>query len=331
MAEQWNKEALHGLSTAFQECRILLSATQLDLFSKLKDSPKSVAELCQSEGWYQRGVRILMDALTGMGILFRTEDERYGVPDAISPLLAAGGEESIVPMILHRGRMWESWSHLTEIVRTGKNPNVFVERTRTPEEMEDFIGAMHVVGRELAAVIAKSVDLTRHKRLLDVGGGSGTYVMAFLREGSHLTGTLFDLPEVVEMARKRLTDEGFIDRVRIVAGDYNKDDLPPGHDLVLLSAVIHSLSREGNIALYRRIHQALEPGGTILIRDYFMDSTGTSPVGGTIFGVNMLAATSGGDSHRYEDVKEDLETAGFSDVRMIREGDNMDQLVSAVK
>jgi hypothetical protein len=331
MNEQWNKESLLDLSAAFQECRILISAAQLDLFSKLKGGPKTVDELCGSEGWDCRGLRILMDALSGLGILSRSEDGRYGVSESLGSLLYAGGEESILPMILHRGRMWESWSRLTEIVKTGDNPNVLVTSSRSQADMEDFIGAMHVVGRELAAEIAASMDLTGFKRMLDLGGGSGTYLMAFLKSAPELTGTLFDLPEVVEMAGKRLTESGFIDRVQLVAGDYHTDDVPGGHDLVLLSAIIHSHSREVNVALFRRIYGALEPRGTILIRDFFMDRSRTSPVGGTVFAVNMLAATSGGDSPRFDDVKQDLEKSGFSDVRMIREGQHMDQLVAARK
>ena len=147
--------------------------------------------------------------------------------------------------------------------------------------------------------------------MLDVGGASGTYIMAFLKRAPHMTATLFDLPEVVEMARNRITESGFIDRVQLVAGDYNTDELPNGHDLVLLSAIIHINDREGNGRLYSKIYAALAPGGTILIRDYFLDSTRTIPRNGAIFAVNMLAATTGGTSYTFEEVREDLATSGL--------------------
>ena len=190
---------------------------------------------------------------------------------------------------------------------------------------------MHVVGSRLAGNIAESVDLSPYKRMLDIGGGSGTYIMAFLTRAPHMTATLLDRPEVVEMGRKRLTDAGLISRVELIGGDYDTDAFPKGHDLVLLSAVIHINSRERNVALFRRIYESLDTGGTLLIRDYFMDSTRTGPPDGAIFAVNMLVATRGGDSHSFDDVKEDLASAGFVDVRMIRDGQHMDQLITAIK
>jgi ubiquinone/menaquinone biosynthesis C-methylase UbiE len=183
----------------------------------------------------------------------------------------------------------------------------------------------------MADMIVDSIDLGRYQRLLDVGGGPGTYTMAFLRRAPHMSATLFDLPRVTEIARKHLTQEGLIHRVQIVEGDYTADELPAGHDLALLSAIIHSNSRQGNLDLYKKIFRSLNPGGSILIRDFLMDPTHTRPVEGAIFAVNMLAATEGGTTYTFEETKQDLETAGFSDVRLIRDGERMDQLVLAVK
>lgn len=331
MSDEWNKQRLHEVSSSFQECRILLSAAQLDLFTKLEARPGSVDDLCAAEGWSPRGLAILMDALAAQGILIRSPDGHYSVNPSIKGLLVRGGRDSILPMVLHRGAMWETWSQLTEIVRTGIMPNRKDILSRSSEDMEAFIGAMHVVGQRMAEQIADSIDLNSFSRMLDVGGASGTYIMAFLKKAPNLTATLFDLPEVVAMARKRLAESGFIHRIQMVSGDYNTHELPKGHDLVLLSAIIHSNDREVNRRLFSKIHQALEPGGTILIRDYFLDSSRTSPVDGAIFAVNMLTATTGGTAYTFEEVRADLAMAGFKDVRMIREGDHMDQLVTGVK
>jgi predicted methyltransferase len=155
--------------------------------------------------------------------------------------------------------------------------------------------------------------------------------MAFLRKAPHMTATLFDLPRVAAMARKRLTENGFIDRVQVVEGDYTTDGLPEGQDLTLLSAVIHQNSRQGNQDLYKKAYGSLDPGGTILIRDYLLDASRTAPVDGAIFAVNMLVATRAGNCYTVNEVEEDLAAAGFREIRMIRDGERMDQLVSAVK
>ena len=330
MDEQWNQERLLALSRGFMKARIVITAAELDLFTKLEQGLGSVEELCEAGGWDPRGLEILLDALTAFGLLTKSRDGRYQPERSLTGLLSSESGQSVRPMMLHNGRMWQTWSNLTEIVKTGKNPHKTDVRAKSEEDMESFIGAMHVVGRVTAGKIADSIDLGRFTRLLDVGGGPGTYTMEFLKKAPHLRATLFDLPKVVEMARERLTKAGLMDRVDLVAGDFRTDELPGGHDLVLLSAIIHMNSRAGNRALFGKARESLDPGGAILIRDYILDETRTHPLAGAIFAVNMLTATQGGNSYTFEEVKEDLEKAGFHDVRLIRDGERMDQVVFAV-
>ncbi|MGO9119630.1 MAG: methyltransferase [Desulfomonilaceae bacterium] len=335
MLREWTRDSLLALALGFIAPRILMTAAELDLLTKLKDSPRGVEDLCSAEGWDTRGLRILMDALAAQGLLIRGADGKYGLAEAMERYLVRGGEDSILPMIRLGGSSWESWLHLTRIIQTGENPNVAARVARSAEEAAEetkgFIEAMDVVGRPMAPIIADSLDLSRYTKMLDVGGGAGTYTMAFLRKAPHMTATLFDLPDVVEIGRRRLSESGLIDRVKVVAGDYSTDDLPSGNDLALLSAIIHSNSREMNRHLFHNVYASLEPGGTILIRDHIMDPTRTFPVAGAFFAVIMLTATGGGNTYTFDEVKEDLESAGFKDVRMIREGQDMDQLVAAEK
>jgi SAM-dependent methyltransferase len=332
MSERWTNEKLMALSGAFLRPRILISAAELDLFSLLAKGPRAVEELCTETGWDRRGLTVLMDALAAIDLISKTEDGRYGVDESTAALLSRDGERSILPMILHRGRMWESWTCLTDIVKSGFKCSPIAFTEKSDEDMETFIGAMHVVGRAMAEKIAARIDLKGFNRMLDVGGGSGVYAMAILRKAENLRATVFDLPQVVEIAARRLAQDGFIDRVDLVAGDYMTDDLPDGHDLHLLSAVIHIQSREGNRKLYQKTYRSLLPGGTLLIRDYFMDSSRTVPVEGAIFAVNMLAATEGGNTYTVDEVGQDLVDAGFEDVEMLVDGgERMDQVIAARK
>jgi SAM-dependent methyltransferase len=232
-------------------------------------------------------------------------------------------------MLLHMNHMCENWSRLTETVRRGENP----ERIRASEQggdtLENFIGAMHVVGRALSKEIAGAYDASRFRCLLDIGGGSGTYTIALLERNPALRAVLFDLPAVVEMARKRFEAEGFSDRAQVVSGNFYEDDLPRGCDLALVSAIIHQNSVAQNLDLFRKIHRALMPGGVILIRDHIMDEERIHPPGGAIFALNMLVATDGGDTFTYTEVEEVLIEAGFQDMKLVREGENMDCLIEA--
>jgi SAM-dependent methyltransferase len=190
---------------------------------------------------------------------------------------------------------------------------------------------MHVVGRTLSDEIAASVDLEGYCRLLDIGGGSGTYIIAFLKRNSQLKGILFDLEDVIPMARERLSSEGLLDRAELVSGNFYEDELPTRCDVALLSAIIHQNSPQQNLDLYRKAHRALEPGGLLLIRDHIMNEDRTQPPEGALFAINMLVNTKGGDTYTFEEVAKDLREAGFKDVRLLRSGERMDCVVGAVK
>jgi O-methyltransferase involved in polyketide biosynthesis len=143
--------------------------------------------------------------------------------------------------------------------------------------------------------------------------------------------TLFDRPEVVEMARKRLGQEGILHRVTLVPGDFYHDELPHGHDLAFLSAIIHQNSPEQNLNLFSKVFRSLGPGGRIVIRDHVMAPDRTSPKEGAIFAVNMLLGTAGGSTYTYDEIKDGLTQAGFIGVRLLQAGQQMDALVEAFK
>jgi predicted O-methyltransferase YrrM len=155
--------------------------------------------------------------------------------------------------------------------------------------------------------------------------------LAFLNAVPELKATLFDTPEVIEMARQRLGKEGVLDRVDLVGGDYNRDALPAGHDLAFLSAIIHQNTAEQNVSLYRKVWDALLPGGRIVIRDHIMSPDRTRPRSGAVFAVNMLVAGTGGNSYTYDEIETSLREAGFSAVRLLHEDAKMAGLVEGVK
>jgi len=188
---------------------------------------------------------------------------------------------------------------------------------------------MHVVGRELSHKVAQACDLSRFERMLDIGAGAATYTIAFLKQNPLMSAVLFDLPEVVPLAERRINDEGLRERVELVAGDFYEDELPSGCDLALLSAIIHQNSPEKNLDLYRKVRRALAPGGVLLIRDHIMSEDRTEPADGALFALNMLVCTDGGDTYTFAETEEALLQAGFRSVKRLRYGDAMDSLVEA--
>ncbi|MDD3845857.1 MAG: methyltransferase [Syntrophorhabdaceae bacterium] len=316
-------------ASAFTKSRVVLSAAELDIFTLLDGTPETPAALARKGGFNARALLRILDALAALGLLAK-EDGSYSLTEDGS-LLSSRHPQSVRPMVLHMNRLWDTWGDLSGIVRKGLKGKRKHAARMDPETLAAFIGAMDVIGRDLSLEIADSFDLDRYKRLLDVGGASGTYTAAFLRKNLHLRSTIFDLEAVIPMARAKIASEGLSGRVDLFPGDFYKDDLPGGHDLVLLSAIIHQNDLRQNIDLYHKAFNALVPGGAILVRDHIMDETRTAPSAGTLFAINMLVNTRGGGTYTFNEVKEGLTEAGFEGITLLRAGDRMDCLVEGRK
>jgi predicted O-methyltransferase YrrM len=326
---QISPQTILSLARNFMESRILLTGAELDLFTLLGPAPLPAQEVAVKIHADLRALTTLLDALTAMGLLVKKE-EGYQCPPSISLALTAETPDSVLPMILHMADLWRRWSDLTRVVQGAS----LSKKRRTSQEarqLQAFIGAMHVIASPLAARVVAAVVPGSSRALLDVGGGSGIYSMAFLQAASAMRATLFDRPAVIEIAQQHLRRAGLLDRVTLVPGDFYRDELPPGHDLAFLSAIIHQNSPEQNLDLFLKVFRSLNPGGRMVIRDHVMSEDRTYPRDGAIFAVNMLLGTSGGNTYTFEEIKEGLQEAGFSSIRLLQKGEHMDGLVEAFK
>lgn len=321
-------EKILKLAGDFMECRILLSGAELNLFTLLGREPLTARAASARIGADLRALTILLDALAALDLLVK-ENDTYRCADGMAPLLSDDSPDSILPMVLHSAHLWHRWSGLTSIAKGGRTAKE--KPSRGSEEMRAFIGAMHVVAEPQAAKIVRAVDPASAKALIDVGGASGTYTIAFLRAVPEMKATLFDRPEVVGMARERFEKAGMLHRVTLVPGDFYRDELPPGHDLAFVSAIIHQNSPEENAELYAKVFRSLEKGGRIVIRDHVMESGRTRPRSGAVFAVNMLTGTGGGGTYTLAEIEEGLSRTGFTRIRLLRKGEHMDALVEAFK
>jgi hypothetical protein len=227
--------------------------------------------------------------------------------------------------------LWRRWSGLTSIVREVQVSDQATASFRDADELRAFIGAMDVIAKHLAPRVVADVHPDPSRALLDVGGASGTYTIAFFQAAPEMKATLFDKPEVIEIARQRLGKAGVLDRVTLVPGDFYRDPLPPGHDLAFISAIIHQNSLEQNVSLFGNVFQSLNRGGRVVIRDHVMEPDRTRPKEGALFAVNMLVSTAAGRTYTYDEIRACLEEAGFIEIRLLQKGEHMDALVEAFK
>jgi len=330
MARHWTGEAVLELARGFQEACVLTAAGDLDVFSALRDEAKTSAQVARGLRTDPRGTTALLDALAAMELLAK-EGDAYSLSPGVADALTEDAPRSVLPMVRHASSILRRWAQLAMVVKRGRPARRLPSVRGARADQAAFIGAMHTVSAPVADRLVAELGPPRFRHLLDVGGASGTWTIAFLRAAPSATATLFDLPEVIPMARRRLAEAGMADRVALVGGDFYAGPLPRGADLVWASAIIHQGSPKDNKALFRNIHRALLPGGKVLIRDIVMDPSRTRPAMGALFAINMLVATEGGGTYTLADLADALKAAGFVRPTLVRPGQQMDAVVAATK
>jgi hypothetical protein len=323
-------EDILEMGRRYHSAAVLAAAADLDLFSALAPRPLTAADLANRLEASVRGTTILLDALVALGLLAK-DGGRYSVPEGIASLLGRHGPGSVLAMTQHQANCLRRWSQLASVVKTGRaaerTPSVRGEEA----DRESFILAMDNISAPAAAALIRELGDLHFTHLLDVGGGSGTWTLAFLRSSPGSKATLVDLPHVIPLAERRMVNAGMTGRVKLVPGDFIEDPLPGGADLAWVSAIVHQNSREENRLLFGKVRDALLPGGTIAIRDVVMDPTRTSPTAGALFAVNMLVATEGGGTFTFEELCDDLEAEGFTEVALLRQDPWMNSIIVARK
>jgi hypothetical protein len=285
-----------------------------------------------------RALTVLLDALTGLGYFVKSADAHYSVAEPFVAPLDSRHPATFVPMLRHSGNCLRGWSQLAWIVTNG-TPAQKQSSILGPEaDSVSFILAMNSVGQSLVgatiADLKKSGVLNFGKdkiQFLDIGGASGTYTKAFLEALPQAEGTIFDLPVAIREARQRFAGTPLESRVAFAEGNFYQNDLPNGFDFAWMSAIIHQHGRTESQTLYGKAYHALNSGGRIAVRDFVMESNRTTPTAGTLFGVNMLVNTRNGMVYTFDEIRADLETAGFADVRLAVPTDTMSAVVVAVK
>ncbi len=330
MTRKWTADELLEVVRGFQAACVITAAADLDLFTALGKTPATAGQLAQRIKADPRATAVLLDALAALELLVKRGDV-YTVPADVAELMAGESPTNVLAGVRHQGNCLRRWDQLARVVQTGQPARREPSIRGEAGDCESFISAMNAFSGPIVLRIVERLAPLRFERLLDIGGASGTWTIAFLRAVPEATAVLFDLPQVIPLARQRLARAGLADRVSLVAGNFDTDELPGGADFAWLSAIAHQNSRAQNRVLYRRICAALVPGGTLAIRDVVMDASRTQPPAGALFAVNMLVGTEGGGTFTFDEFQEDLQTAGFAEVQLVYQGDAMDSLVRARK
>jgi predicted O-methyltransferase YrrM len=300
---------LREMMGRFEESRILLTAVDLDVFTAVGPEA-TAAQVSKKLGTNPRATETLLNALVALGALTKKDGVFHNTRDT-ARYLVAGSPDYARPALMHTVDMFNSWATLTACVRTGTAVRTPGVEEQDPQWTENFISAMHSGAQGTAARVVRAVGASRIRRLLDVGGGSGAYSIAFAKANPSLHAEVLDLVSVVPIAQKYIQEAGLADRVTTRVGDLTVDEFGKDYDLILLSAICHMLDPEQNQDLFRRCYRALAPGGRIVIRDFILEPDKTAPRWVALFAINMLVATKGGSTYTEAEYKSWLTGAGF--------------------
>jgi SAM-dependent methyltransferase len=312
------------LSTGFWSFKALATAYELDLFTRLSGTHgRTIDELAADLGVAARPAELLLTACASIGLLER-RDGRYVNSTLAEEFLVAGKPYHFGGWVqmLDR-RLYPAWGMLSKAVRTNRptswNPDeqAHLFDGEDPLMLALFWEAMHSVSTFTARTLGEHVDLSASTALLDLGGGSGAYDIELCRAYPDLRATVLDLPAACEIAATKVASAGLDGRIAVVPGDFLADpELPPGHDVVLLSMIMHDWTPEQDRMILRKCFAALPPGGRVIISELLVDDEKTGPPAAALMSLNMLVETVG-RNYTPAEYGQWLREAGFVDVETV--------------
>jgi hypothetical protein len=315
MNEQtWSPEQLLQLSGGYWQTCALHAGVKLDIFSCLGEG-KSVEEAASTLGCAPRSLAMLFSALTAMGLLQQSSG-RYHNTSAASIFLSKDSPRYLGHIIKHHHHLMESWAHLDQAVKSGhllQKASVHSDE----EWRESFQMGMFNLAMQTAPPLVKQIDLAGRRRLLDLGGGPGTWAIHFCLENPTLRATIFDLPTTRPFAEETIARFDMQERIEFTPGNFLLDDIPGGYDVAWLSHILHGEGPEECRRILAKAAASLDSGGLLIVHEFIMDDNLTGPLFPALFSLNMLVATEKGQSYTQSSLVEMMTAVGCRDIRRL--------------
>lgn len=308
-----NPAPIMALSTAYWGSRTLLTANRLGLFDALAEGPLSAAEVAARLGLDERMTGLFLNACVGLRLCDRT-GERYANTAASACFLTSNGPASLRNSISFMDDLYATWGQLETALRSGapvKDAAVYLGSDAA--QTRHFVYSMHERATAIGRSLPDLVDLRGRRRMLDVGGGPGTFSALLTARYPGLRSDVLELAGVASVAEEILAETGAAQRVTLRRGDYHTTDFGSGYDVVLMCGMFHRESEEGCRRLIGKACECLVPGGLLVVSDVFTDAGGAVPEFAALFGITMMLTATDGGVHADADVAEWMRGAGFVD------------------
>jgi demethylspheroidene O-methyltransferase len=313
--------ALFDLCAGFVYTQVLLTCVRLRLPEILLEGPQTAAQLAPRLGLTHDATARLLDAAISLKLVSRRGGGRFGL-GALGPALA--GNRAITAMIEHHTMLYADLNDPVALLR-GEQPDTQLARywpyadgvhpdDLAADQVAPYTALMSASQPLVAAEVLAAYDFSRHRCLMDVGGGEGIFLTAVAERNPALRLMLFDLPPVAAQAATRLGANGLSQRSQTFGGDFFADPLPQGADIVSLVRVTLDHPDERVLTLLRAVRRALPPDGTLLLAEAMSGTSGAEPIADAYFGF-YLAAMGRGRPRSPARFMELLREAGFERIR----------------
>ncbi len=311
----WNVGKILGISGGYWQTCTLHTSVQLKLFSIIGEDHLSAIEVAGRLKAAPRGTKMLLNAVTAMGLLVK-RDDLYSNTPASKAFLVENSPDYIGHIIKHHYHLVPAWSQLPQAVISGKPVRerfAFGEA----EEREGFLIGMFNLAMQIAPKLSRELDLEGRQQLLDLGGGPGTYAIHFCLANPDLRATVYDLPTTEPFARQTIERFGLSDRIDFVPGDYVEADIKGSYDVAWLSHILHGEGPDDCQRILAKAVSTMEAGGLILIHDFILDDSLDGPLFPALFSLNMLVNTDLGQSYSEAEITRMLQGVGASQIRRL--------------
>lgn len=292
-------EHIMQVGMGFFGSKTLLSAVELDLFTKLGSDGLTAEQIATELGLDERAVPDFPDALVALDLIDREGDG----PDAVyrndesgAAFLDKSSPAYIGEMLeMANARLYPFWGDLTEALKTGDPQNeikrtgkaMFEELYSDEARLEQFMNAMAGISAGPFMALAEKFDFSKYETLCDVGGATGQLSCIVANRHPQMRCTSFDLPVVEPIAKRRIEAAGLGDRVTAAAGDFFSDPLP-GADVITMGLILHDWNLENKKRLVNAAYEALPEGGAFIAIESLIDDARRENAFGLLMSLNML-------------------------------------------
>jgi ubiquinone/menaquinone biosynthesis C-methylase UbiE len=305
-------EPIIKVAMGFMAAKHLFVASEVGLFEALAAGPATIEELASRTGVPSRTIAIVAAAMVSLGLI-EQDGDRYQNGEPAAAFLAGKLGPDLRPMLRFFDRIsYPTWQRLADAVRTGNGQAQFGKFDKRQQEI--FSAGVESFSGPGAAALATNYDFGHHRKVLDVAGGTGSFLVAVLKRHANLRGTLFELAGPCAVARQKLANLPEGSRIDIVEGDVFRDPLPADHDALIVANTAHVFSVPHNLKLMRKMRAGVQPGARLLLVDLWTDPSHTQPGPAALISGEFLVISGEGQAYSEQEAYRWLGQTGWKKI-----------------